>query len=282
MLLTPRELAAAARRQKDFDEWMLELSGFTTGHIPRFLRPEQIERIRRAAGLSVGTSLSERGRRYIELMETLSQRLAAIDRALERAMKRSRQRLQETQAVLEEIRARASVTEDGRRVYRTEDRRRAFTDDGTELTREEIPKSGGAMARRAGNSVRRRGRPCARRSRRMRLSKPIRPGRIITATARRAATRSPKTISRTWKPISTPCRRNSTQNLRARRTKGGQGMRPALSPPSTPPSPTPRLGGQVAGRGLAGGAFTFSASDLDDIAQTERATQSLRADFPSP
>jgi len=30
------------------------------------------------------------------------------------------------------------------------------------------------------------------------------------------------------------------------------------------------------------GAFTFSASDLAEIAQTERATQSLRPDFPSP
>ena len=32
----------------------------------------------------------------------------------------------------------------------------------------------------------------------------------------------------------------------------------------------------------AEGAFTFSASDLDEIAQTERATQPPRPDFPSP
>src|SRR5271166_1618125 len=140
MLLMPRELVAAVRRQKDFDALMLELSGFTPGRIPRFLRPEQIERIRRAAGLGTGASLSDSGRRTIELMESVSQRLATIDRALERAMKRSRQRLQETQVLLEEIRARASVSEDGRRAYRTEDRRRAFYDDGQELTREEIAK----------------------------------------------------------------------------------------------------------------------------------------------
>jgi hypothetical protein len=140
MFLTLRELAAAARRQMDFDQLMQELSGFTAGRIPRFLRPEQIERIRQAAGLSAGTSLSERGRRYIELMEDLSRRLAAINRALDRAMERSRQRLQETRAVLDDIRARASLSEDGRRVYRTEDRQRAFYDDGTELTREEIAK----------------------------------------------------------------------------------------------------------------------------------------------
>ena len=130
MLLTPKELLAAMRRQKDFDTLMLELSGFTCGRIPRFLRPEQIERIRRAAGLSTNTGLSDHGRRYIELMENVSQRLASIDREIGRAMKRSRQRMQETQAVLEEIRARASVSEDGRRAYRTEDRRRAFYDDG--------------------------------------------------------------------------------------------------------------------------------------------------------
>jgi hypothetical protein len=31
-----------------------------------------------------------------------------------------------------------------------------------------------------------------------------------------------------------------------------------------------------------GGAFTFSASDLDEIVQTERATQTPRPEFPSP
>ena len=35
MLLTPRELLAAVRCQKDFDTFMLELPGFTCGRIPR-------------------------------------------------------------------------------------------------------------------------------------------------------------------------------------------------------------------------------------------------------
>ena len=112
-------------------------------------------------------------------------------------MKRSRQRLQETQAVLEEIRARASVTEDGRRAYRTEDRRRAFYDDGEELTREEISKvhwRHGAPSweqrQAAGEAVRQ----AKQAHENLEAS---RSGRIITATVWQAVTRSPKTISRT-------------------------------------------------------------------------------------
>jgi hypothetical protein len=140
MLLTPQEIGAAARRQDDFDALMLELSGFIGFRTPRFLRPEQIKRIRRELGLDKDTVFSERFRRYAEMMETLSQRLATINRTLERSLKRARQRLEAAQAVLDDIRARASVTPDGRRAYRTEDRKRAFYDDGTELTREEIAK----------------------------------------------------------------------------------------------------------------------------------------------
>src|SRR5438132_919887 len=51
MILTLQELRAAARRIKDYSDLMLELSGFTGGRISRFLRPEQIEKIREAAGL---------------------------------------------------------------------------------------------------------------------------------------------------------------------------------------------------------------------------------------
>ena len=271
MLLTPRELAAAARRQKDFDEWMLELSGFTRGHIPRFLRPEQIERIRRAAGLSVRASLAERGRRYIELMETLSQRLASIDRALERAMKRSRQRLQETRAALEEIRARASVTEDGRRVYRTEDRRRAFYDDGTELTREEISKirwRDGAPSweqrQAAGEAV----------------SQAKQAHEALEACKARADYYRDRTAS--GDALSEDDLKDMKADLDAMPAAlhaefRGQGHETAGEADDLEPALSPAC----ARTGL-GGAFTFSASDLDDIVQTEHAISTPRPDFPSP
>jgi hypothetical protein len=258
MLLTPKELVAAVRRQKDFDTLMDELSGFTCGRIPRFLRPEQIERIRRAAGLSTTTGLSDHGRRYIELMETVSQRLATIDREIGRAMKRSRQRVKETQAVLEEIRARASVSEDGRRAYRTEDRRRAFYDDGTQLTREEISKvhwRDGAPSweqrQAAGEAVRQ-----AKQAH-----------EDLEAYKARADYYHDRMAG------GDALSGDDLQDMKA----DLDAMPAALQAEFT--SQEHESAGEAAG--LAG-AFTFSASDLNDIAQTEQAIRPPRPDFPPP
>ena len=258
MLLTPKELLAAVRRQKDFDTLMLELSGFTCGRIPRFLRPEQIERIRRAAGLSATTGLSDRGRRYIELMETVSQRLASIDREIWQALKRSRQRLQETQAVLEEIRARASVAEDGRRTYRTEDRGRAFYDDGTQLTREEISKvhwRDGAptweQRQAAGEAVR----------------------QAKQAHEDLEAYKAMADYHRDRMTGGDALSEDDLKDMKADLDAMPEGLKAEFT------SQEHERAGKLAG---IAGAFTFSASELDEIVQTEQAAKPPRPDFPSP
>jgi hypothetical protein len=258
MFLTLRELAAAARRQMDFDQLMQEISGFTAGRIPRFLRPEQIERIRRAAGLSAGTSLSDRGRRYIELMADLSRRLAAINRALDRAMERSRQRMQETKVVLDDIRARASLSSDGRRVYRTEDRQRAFYDDGTELTREEIAK---VQWRDGAPSW----------EQRQAAGEAVRQAKQDYEDLQSCKARADYYRDRmaTGDALSEDDLRDMKTDLDAM----PEGLKAEFR------SQRPQSAGDAAGPAEA---FTFSAADLGDIAQTERATQPPRPDFPSP
>jgi hypothetical protein len=262
MLLTPRELLAAVRRQKDFDALMLELSGFTAGRIPRFLRPKEIERIRRAAGLNVGTSLSDARRRTIELMETFSQRLAVIDRALDRAMKKSRQRLQETQVVLEEIRARASVAEDGRRAYRTEDRRKAFYDDGEELTREEISKVHW-----------RHGAPSW--EQRQAAGEAVRQARQAYEDLEAYKTRLD--YYRDRMDAGDALSEDDLKDMKADLDAMPEGLQAEFTSQGNERAaeaddPEPAL---------AEDTFVFSASDLDEIAQTEEATQTPRPDFPS-
>ena len=263
MLLTPLELLAAVRRQKDFDALMLELSGFTAGRIPRFLRPKEIERIRRAAGLSVGTSLTDARRRTIELTETLSRRLVTIDRALERAMKKSRQRLQETQVALEEIRARASVTKDGRRAYRTEDRRQAFYDDGEELTREEIAKThwlAGAPTweqRQAAGEAVRQAKQAHENLEAYKARADYYRDRIDGGDALSEDDLKDMKADLDAMPEELQTEFTSQGHERA----------------GDADEPEPALAEE--------GISIFSASDLDDIAQTERAIQPPRPDFPS-
>jgi hypothetical protein len=141
MILTTQELLAAARRWKDYSDLMLELSGLAAGVIPRFLSPKQIERIREEAGLPprTGETRAERAwRQYLELTDSISRRLAVVQRAIGRALLKSERRVQQAQAALDATREGATVDGKGRRVYRTADRQRGFTDDGQELSREEV------------------------------------------------------------------------------------------------------------------------------------------------
>ena len=285
MLLTPQELAAAARRQDDFDDLMLELSGLRGGHIPRFLRPGQIERIRREKGLSDSSGpLSEKWRRYIELRDAVWRRLIEIDRTLTRALEHSKKRLGNAQEALEAIRSRASLSADGRRVYRsedqrrpftgdsTEDRRRAFYDDGTELTREEIAKvhwREGAPSweqrQAAGEAVRQ-----AKQAHEYLESCKARVDHYRDRMTSGDALSADDLAAMKTDLDAMPA------GLKAEFTsRGHEGAGDAAGP-------EPALAPACAGTGLAGSAFTFSASDLADIAQTERATQSPRPDFPSP
>ncbi|MFL5266197.1 MAG: hypothetical protein ACJ8AH_06285 [Stellaceae bacterium] len=139
MILTPQELLAAVRRTKDYNDLMLELSGLAAGIIPRFLSPAQLEKIREAAGLPprTGETRAEQAwRQYLEF--TVTRQLAAVHRAIERALIKSERRVQAAQEALDDIRSRATIDGKGRRVYRTTDRQRGFTDDGQELSREEV------------------------------------------------------------------------------------------------------------------------------------------------
>ncbi len=140
MALTPRENAAIARRRKDFDDLMLELSGIS-GKTPRFLTQAQIERIREEAGTVSHETLRERAfREYVEFCDRVQRQIHAVNRAIKRALLKSGQRLEEAREALEDIRRRATVDEKGRKVYRTADGTRAFTDDGEQLTPEDMAK----------------------------------------------------------------------------------------------------------------------------------------------
>jgi hypothetical protein len=138
MVLMLADIVAMARQRKNFDDLMLELSGIS-GKTPRFLTREQIERIREEAGSVSHETVRERAfREYMEFCDRIQRQLYAVNRAITRALVKSQQRLEEAREALEDIRRRATVDEKGRKVYRTADGTRAFTDDGQQLTSEEM------------------------------------------------------------------------------------------------------------------------------------------------
>jgi hypothetical protein len=139
MLLSLADIAAMARRARDFNDLMLELSG-AGGRIPRFLTKEQIEKIREAAGLSVSheTFAEKMVRHYLELVAQVRRQLYSVNRAIGKALKKSERRVLEAREALDDIRRRATVDDRGRKVFRTEDRQRGFAEDGQQLTREEF------------------------------------------------------------------------------------------------------------------------------------------------
>jgi hypothetical protein len=83
------------------------------------------------AALTVGARLRGRQRIILSASELLY-------RAIDRALVKSERRVQAAQEALDRIRERATVDNRGRRVYRTADRQRGFTEDGQELSREEV------------------------------------------------------------------------------------------------------------------------------------------------
>jgi hypothetical protein len=138
MVLLLADIVSMARQRKNFDDLMLELSGIS-GKTPRFLTQAQIERIREEAGSVSHETLRERAfREYMEFCDRIQRQIDAVNRAITRALVKSAQRLEEAREALEDIRRRATVDEKGRKVYRTADGTRAFTDDGEELTPEQI------------------------------------------------------------------------------------------------------------------------------------------------
>src|SRR4051794_31385175 len=139
MVLTPREIAAMARRCRDYDDLMLELSG-VRGRTPRFLTQAQVERIREEAGLvsSHETPMERAWREYLEFSGQVQRQLYTVNRAIERALIKSERRIAGAQKALADIRRRATVNDQGRKVYRTGDRQRGFTDDGEQLSQEEF------------------------------------------------------------------------------------------------------------------------------------------------
>lgn len=159
MRLTVHELLAAVRRRKNYDDMMLELSGFTAGRIPRFLRKEQIERIREASGLApAAESPSERAwRRYFELTDPLIRQLVHVNHAIGRALERSERRVQAAQEALESIRARATATARAGGSIARRTATEALPMTGKSSRGRRSTPSTGLRTRQAGSSARRRG-----------------------------------------------------------------------------------------------------------------------------
>ena len=91
MLLTPEELLAAARRARDYDDLMLELSGLAAGIIPRFSTPGP-------DGLPPKdgeTSAELAWRRYLDLTDSTTRQLADVRHTIEEAFSRSEQRMRQ-------------------------------------------------------------------------------------------------------------------------------------------------------------------------------------------
>ena len=138
MVLSVADIVAMARQRKNFDDLMLELSGIS-GRTPQFLTQEQIEHIREEAGRVSHETIAEKAwRQYLEFCGQVQRQLYAVNRAIEKALVKSERRVQAAQEALDDIRRRAMVDEKGRRVYRTADGTKAFTDDGQQLTSEEM------------------------------------------------------------------------------------------------------------------------------------------------
>lgn len=138
MVLSLADIVSKARQRKNFDDLMLELTGMS-GRTPRFLTRHQIEKIREAAGIVSHETVAEKAwREYLEFCGQVQRQLYTVNRAIEKALIKSQGRVLEAQEALDDIRRRATVDEKGRKVYRTEDRQRGFTDEGLELSKEEV------------------------------------------------------------------------------------------------------------------------------------------------
>jgi hypothetical protein len=132
-----REEEAAARRQRDRDDFDNEIAGNETGRMRRFLREDQTpqaaqlreqERERRARTALVT---------QIQLQQ-FSARLEELDRASLGALRASERQARDAGERLDRLRESANRDEHGQRVYRTEDGRAAYYDDGTQLRRNEM------------------------------------------------------------------------------------------------------------------------------------------------
>lgn len=77
-------------------------------------------------------------REYAERVQRLTARLDELDRASLEALREADRRVRENEERLRRIRETATVTPDGRRIYRTEDGMRAYYEDGIEATAREM------------------------------------------------------------------------------------------------------------------------------------------------
>src|SRR5262245_41845478 len=75
---------------------------------------------------------------YDERLQRVSGRMKDLERRSREALKAAEERMKQSQERLENIQDRASMTADGRRIYRSADGKRAFYEDGTEATSAEM------------------------------------------------------------------------------------------------------------------------------------------------
>ena len=132
------------RAQIDFDDLQNEISGRDVGRISRFLSKEALEAIKNIKGPTgeqhfnlldlLLLSDPEYATLYIEVWDTLDNTQNAIDQTLEDI----EERLEKAEQNLSEIKDKAPELSDGTEVFRSEDRKNAYTEHERKLSEAEM------------------------------------------------------------------------------------------------------------------------------------------------
>lgn len=129
-----------AKRLKDFNDLQDENAGRDTGKIRRFSSEDR-------SPVAVAARQSKDRYAWTEFislqmrLEHIRDRMNELDRASLQAYRLAERKAQEAQDSLDDIQRRATVDEQGRRIYRTEDGQRAFYENGQQLTAAEKDKA---------------------------------------------------------------------------------------------------------------------------------------------
>lgn len=135
MFLIEYQLTAQQERQRNFDDLQREISGITAGKTPKFLTRAEIEKIRQR--LRKGETDDEHEYR-LKCIAVIRDQMRHYFEAIDRALVQNAERIRLANEHLKAIQAAAMRDKEGRAVYRTEDRKHAFYEDGTQLTQDEM------------------------------------------------------------------------------------------------------------------------------------------------
>src|SRR5262245_55622809 len=121
---------ARLKRLQDFNDLQAENAGLNTGKMLRFTSRDQTPQAKAHRERQGWTDLLT----MQITSERMRERLAELDRASFRALKAAERRAAETCRDLEDIQGRATIDDQGRRIYLTQDRERAFYENGVQLS----------------------------------------------------------------------------------------------------------------------------------------------------